>query len=65
MLNKYFLAGRKAKELMNSDNSMNPYYEGTREHLLWKIGNQRAVYTESIHEEFEEERNAEIILGDD
>jgi len=58
------MAGRKAKELMNSDNSMNPYHEGTREYLLWKIGNDRSVYINDTYEEFEEERNAEIILGE-
>lgn len=56
MLNKYYRAGQKAKELLNLNNEYNPYIQHSREHLLWKLGNKHATYTE--------ERYEEIILQD-
>jgi len=64
-MNKHFLKGKKAKELLNVGVERNPYHPSTREYYLWNLGNKSGVYTNDINCDFEEERNAEIILGDD
>ena len=60
MLNKHYEKGLKAKELLNVGNEMNPYKEGTREYLLWSIGNSNGVYVPLTDELIELPDNDEI-----
>ena len=52
ILNKYYTKGLTAKRLFNHDNSHNPYPKRSREHLLWKLGNEDTIYEELDNEAF-------------